>query len=71
MGRIVRAKAISPFIGQKMTNFLARPNGKDLVVLKEFIEAGKIKPVIGSRYPLRQVPAAVAEIERASCRERV
>lgn len=62
MGRIVRAKAISPFVGQKMTNFLARPNGKDLVALKELIEAGKIKPVIGSRYSLSQVPAAVAEI---------
>jgi NADPH:quinone reductase-like Zn-dependent oxidoreductase len=63
MGRVVRAKAMSPFVGQKMTNFLARPNGKDLVVLKELIEAGKLKPVIGSRYQLRQVPAAVAEIE--------
>jgi NADPH:quinone reductase-like Zn-dependent oxidoreductase len=29
---------------------------------KGSIEAGKIKPVIGSRHPLRQVPAAVAEI---------
>jgi NADPH:quinone reductase-like Zn-dependent oxidoreductase len=63
MGRVVRAKAMSPFVGQKMTNFLARPNGKDLVVLKELIEADKLKPVIGSRYQLRQVPTAVAEIE--------
>jgi NADPH:quinone reductase-like Zn-dependent oxidoreductase len=45
MGRVVRAKAMSPFVRQKMTNFLGRPNGKDLVVLKELIEAGKIKPV--------------------------
>jgi hypothetical protein len=29
---------------------------------KGSIEAGKINPVIGSRHPLRQVPAAVAEI---------
>jgi hypothetical protein len=29
---------------------------------KGSIEAGKIKPVIGSRHPLRQVPASVAEI---------
>src|SRR6266511_779877 len=71
MGRVVRAKAMSPFVGQKMTNFLARPNGKDLVVLKELIEAGKIKPVIGSRYPLRQVPAAVAEIEAGHGRGKV
>jgi NADPH:quinone reductase-like Zn-dependent oxidoreductase len=71
MGRVVRAKAMSPFVGQKMTNFLGRPNGKNLVVLKELIEAGKIKPVIGSRYPLRQVPAAIAEIEAGHGRGKV
>ncbi len=71
MGRVVRAKAMSPFVGQKMTNFLGRPNRKDLVVLKELVEAGKIKPVIGSRYPLRQVPAAVAEIEAGHGRGKV
>ena len=30
MGRILRAKAISPFVGQKLTNFLARPGSEDL-----------------------------------------
>jgi NADPH:quinone reductase-like Zn-dependent oxidoreductase len=62
MGRVVRAKAMSPFIGQKMTNFLARPKAADLTTLKELIEADKIKPVIASRYPLGEVPAAIAEI---------
>jgi NADPH:quinone reductase-like Zn-dependent oxidoreductase len=62
MGRVVRAKAMSPFVGQKMTNFLSRPKAADLTTLKELIEADKIKPVIGSRYPLGEVPAAIAEI---------
>jgi NADPH:quinone reductase-like Zn-dependent oxidoreductase len=62
MGRVVRARAISLFVGQKMTNFLARPKAADLTTLKELIEADKIKPVIGSRYPLGEVPAAIAEI---------
>jgi NADPH:quinone reductase-like Zn-dependent oxidoreductase len=35
-----------------VTNFLARPKAADLTALKELIEADKIKPVIGSRYPL-------------------
>jgi NADPH:quinone reductase-like Zn-dependent oxidoreductase len=30
MGRVVRAKAMSLFVGQKMTNFLARPKAADL-----------------------------------------
>jgi hypothetical protein len=56
MGRVMRAKAMSPFVGQKMTNFLARPKAADLTTLKELIEADKIKPVIGSRYSLGEVP---------------
>ena len=62
MGRVMKAKAMSPFVGQRMTNFLARPKAADLTTLKELIEADKIKPVIGSRYSLGEVPAAIAEI---------
>jgi NADPH:quinone reductase-like Zn-dependent oxidoreductase len=59
MGRVMRAKVISPFVGQKMTNFIARPRSEDLLVLKELIEAGKVTPVIGARYPLSDVPVAI------------
>jgi len=62
MGRVMKAKAMSPFVGQKMTNFLARPKAADLITLKELIEADKIKPMIGSKYPLGEVPGAIAEI---------
>jgi NADPH:quinone reductase-like Zn-dependent oxidoreductase len=62
MGRVMKAKAMSPFVGQKLTNFLARPKAADLTTLKELIEADKVKPVIGSRYSLGEVPAAIAEI---------
>ena len=62
MGRVVRAKTMSLFVGQRMTNFLSRPRAADLIALKELIEADKIKPVIGSRYSLGEVPAAIAEI---------
>ena len=62
MGRVMKAKAVSPFVGQRMTNFLARPKAADLTTLKELIEADKIKPVVGSRYSLGEVPAAIAEI---------
>ncbi len=62
MGRVMRAKAISPFVGQKMTNFLGRPKAEDLLVLKELIEAGKVTPVIGARYPLSDVPDAIREL---------
>ena len=62
MGRVVRAKAMSPFVGQRMTNFLERPNSEDLLVLKDLIEAGKVTPVIGATYPLSDVPTAMREL---------
>jgi NADPH:quinone reductase-like Zn-dependent oxidoreductase len=62
MGRVVKAKAISPFVGQRMTNFLARTRTKDLLVLKDLIEAGKVNPVIGAKYPLSDVREAIGEL---------
>jgi NADPH:quinone reductase-like Zn-dependent oxidoreductase len=62
MGRVMRAKAVSPFVGQKMTNYLARPKADDLHVLRDLIEAGKLKPLIGATYPLSDVPDAMREL---------
>jgi NADPH:quinone reductase-like Zn-dependent oxidoreductase len=62
MGRVVRAKALSPFVGQRMTNFLGRLKARDLLILKDLIEAGKVMPVIGARYPLSDVPDAIREL---------
>jgi len=36
---------------------------KDVVVLTELIEAGKVRPVIDRRYPLREVPDALRYLE--------
>jgi NADPH:quinone reductase-like Zn-dependent oxidoreductase len=62
MGRVMRAKAMSPFVGQKMTNFLGRPKAMDLLLLKDLIEAGKLTPVIGATYPLSGVPDVIREL---------
>jgi NADPH:quinone reductase-like Zn-dependent oxidoreductase len=62
MGRVMRAKAMSPFVGQKMTNFLGRPKAMDLLLLKDLIEAGKLTPVIGATYPLSGVTDVIREL---------
>jgi NADPH:quinone reductase-like Zn-dependent oxidoreductase len=49
--------------GQKFGNLLARPNQPDLLVLKDLVEAGKVRPVIERSYQLSEVPEAIRHLE--------
>jgi NADPH:quinone reductase-like Zn-dependent oxidoreductase len=69
--RQLRASLLSPFVGQKLGTFIAKPNGEDLVVLKELIEAGKVTPVIDTTYPLSEVPDAIRHLEEGHARGKV
>jgi len=48
---------------KKMRGVSAKPNKKDLVFLKELLEAGKIKPVMDRRFPLSKVADAIRYLE--------
>ncbi|OIK16176.1 alcohol dehydrogenase [Bacillus sp. MUM 116] len=43
---------------KKISTFLQRANQKDLIDLKELIEAGKVQPVIDRQYKLSEIPEA-------------
>jgi NADPH:quinone reductase-like Zn-dependent oxidoreductase len=60
-------------IGNKKIGGLgtAKPNKKDLVFLKELLEADKIKPVIDRRYSLSEVPDAIRYVEEGHARGKV
>jgi NADPH:quinone reductase-like Zn-dependent oxidoreductase len=45
--------------GMKMSVFLARITKKDLVLLKDLLEAGQVVPVMDRRYPLSEVAEAL------------
>ena len=49
----------------------AKGNKKDLLILKELLEAGKIVPVIDRTYPLREVPEAIRYLETKHARGKV
>src|SRR5437870_10661276 len=55
-------------IGQMET---ANPNKKDLLFIKELLEAGKVVPVIDRRYPLREVPEAIRYLEEGHAKGKV
>jgi NADPH:quinone reductase-like Zn-dependent oxidoreductase len=55
----------------KMELLLSRPNQKDLLVLRDLIEAGKLVPVIDRRYQLSEVPEAIRYLEQGHARGKV
>ena len=54
-----------------MGNLLAKPNQKDLVFVKELLEAGKVVPVIERSYPLRETAEAIRYLEEGHARGKV
>jgi NADPH:quinone reductase-like Zn-dependent oxidoreductase len=62
LGRSLRALALSPFVSQKLRMVVATVKRRDLEVLSELIEAGKVTPIIDSTYPLSGVPEAIRRL---------
>lgn len=64
MGYVFKAFLLSPFLRQLGSMYLALPNGKDLKQLKEWLETGKVKPVIDRTYELCQTPEAFRYLDK-------
>jgi NADPH:quinone reductase-like Zn-dependent oxidoreductase len=76
MGRLLAGAVLGPLVskmGSRKIRFmgLAKPNQKDLLVAKELLEAGKIKPVIDKCYPLTQTADAIRYLEQGHARGKV
>jgi len=71
MSYVFKAFLLSPFMRQQGSLYVARPNDKDLLILKELIESGKITPVIDRTYPLGDTPEAFRYLEEVHARGKV
>jgi len=76
MTQLFQTMLLGPMIsmtGSKKMGFMgvAKINQKDLVFLKELLEAGKVVPVIDRRYSLADVPEAYRYFEEGHARGKV
>jgi NADPH:quinone reductase-like Zn-dependent oxidoreductase len=56
---------------RKMCFFIAKINQKDLLFLKDLLEAGKVVPVIDKRYPLSDAVEALRYLEEGHAQGKV
>jgi NADPH:quinone reductase-like Zn-dependent oxidoreductase len=71
LGRFFKLMVISPFVSHLHPFRGARDPGDRLIVLKELVEAGKIRPVIDRTFPLSEVPEAIRYLESAQAKGKV
>jgi NADPH:quinone reductase-like Zn-dependent oxidoreductase len=57
--RQLRARMLSPFVGQRLTTFIAKEHHAGLKPLTEFVDKGQLVPVIERTYSLSEVPTAM------------
>jgi NADPH:quinone reductase-like Zn-dependent oxidoreductase len=70
-GRLIRAKVSFAFGSQKVLTFIASPKQENLVALREFLEAGKVTPVIDRTYSLNQTAEAIRYVGQGHARGKV
>jgi NADPH:quinone reductase-like Zn-dependent oxidoreductase len=72
LAKALDAAVYSKFVKQKMGMMMADPSTKDLTLLAEMVQSGKIKPVIDRTYKsLSELPDAIRYLEEGHARGKV
>ena len=71
LGSIFKLLVLSPFVSQGMRPLIHTGSTEPLATLKEFIEAGKVRPEIDRTYPLREVPEAIRYLKEGKVQGKV
>jgi NADPH:quinone reductase-like Zn-dependent oxidoreductase len=62
VGRILKARMLSPFVSQRYRPFLSLSKQEDLAVLRDMIESGEITPVLDHVYSLAEAGEAIGHV---------
>jgi NADPH:quinone reductase-like Zn-dependent oxidoreductase len=71
LGHVARKRVAALRGSQRLVTFVARFNRPDMEVLRELIEAGKVRPVVERRYELSQIADALRYVGEGHCRAKV
>ena len=71
MGYVFKALSLSLLMKQQGGLFVANSNSEDMIVLKEFIESGKVTPVIDKTYPLSETTDAFRYLDEGHAKGKV
>jgi NADPH:quinone reductase-like Zn-dependent oxidoreductase len=70
--RFLKLMVMSPFVSQLPDMSFSLPTKKDsMAVLKEFLEAEKLTPIIDRTYPLSEVPEAIRYLKEGNAQGKV
>ncbi len=69
--RQLRALLWSPFVRQTLTSFISMENPQDLQTLKQWIEEGKLTPVLDRTFPLSRTADAMRYFEQGHTKGKV
>jgi len=61
----------SRFVSQKFISYISQFNKKDMMVLADLMQSGKVTPVIDRTYKLSEVATALRYLEQGHARGKV
>jgi NADPH:quinone reductase-like Zn-dependent oxidoreductase len=71
LGGELNAYLRSRFVSQKFISYIAQFNKKDVTVLADLMQSGKMTPVIDRTYKLNETPDALRYLEQGHARGKV
>jgi NADPH:quinone reductase-like Zn-dependent oxidoreductase len=71
MSTLIDVWVMAPFVSQKFTGLMADLDPKDLDVLRDLMQSGKVTPVIDRSYALDEVAEAIRYVELGHSRGKV